>query len=163
PGRHRRYNRIDFARLELMRQLTIQGVTAAEAARVARDLRGPGEPAQVVPDDDQARPAGPGPALSLRRAALALDPAALDRLPRPPGCTAGCHRPDRSDRRRAVGARREYGRPGPASRRGHGAPPCLPDRGLRTRLGRREAAGRRPLPWHPAGGGCRAGATALIA
>jgi DNA-binding transcriptional MerR regulator len=82
PGRHRRYNRIDFARLELMRQLTIQGVTAAEAARVARDLRGPGEPAQVVPDDDQARPAGTGTALSLRRAALALDPAALDRLAR---------------------------------------------------------------------------------
>jgi MerR family transcriptional regulator, light-induced transcriptional regulator len=82
PGRHRRYSRSDFARLELMRQLTIQGVTTAEAARVARDLRDLGERPGAVPDGDQLSPAGPRAALSLRRAAQALDPAALDRLAR---------------------------------------------------------------------------------
>jgi DNA-binding transcriptional MerR regulator len=81
PGRHRRYSHGDLARLELMRQLTIQGVTTAEAARVARDLRDIGEPT-VVPDGDQASGTGPRAALRLRRAALALDPAALDRLTR---------------------------------------------------------------------------------
>lgn len=81
-GRHRRYSRNDFTRLELMRQLTIQGVTTAEAARIARDLRDPGEPARGIPDGDQASPVGRRAALSLRRAALALDPAALDRLTR---------------------------------------------------------------------------------
>lgn len=82
PGRHRRYSHSDLARLELMRQLTIDGVTTAEAARIARELRDPGQPAEAAADGDGARPTGPRAALSLRRAALALDPAALDRLAR---------------------------------------------------------------------------------
>ena len=82
PGRHRRYSHSDLARLQLMRQLTIDGVTTAEAARIARDLRDPGQHAEAAPDGGHARPTGPRAALSLRRAALALDPAALDRLAR---------------------------------------------------------------------------------
>ncbi|HYN95703.1 MAG TPA: MerR family transcriptional regulator, partial [Pilimelia sp.] len=36
PGHHRRYTPEDLARLEVMRRLTAQGVTPAEAARWAR-------------------------------------------------------------------------------------------------------------------------------
>ena len=36
PGHHRRYTPADLARLEIMRRLTAQGVTPAEAARWAR-------------------------------------------------------------------------------------------------------------------------------
>ncbi len=87
PGRHRRYSDDDLARLELMRRLTVDGVAPAEAARIARATRDlPGQPSasiagQVSPD---GRPAEPGPssatATGLRRAALALDPAAVDRI-----------------------------------------------------------------------------------
>ena len=101
PGRHRRYSQHDLARLELMRRLTVDGVAPAEAARIAKATadpvgqasaetagQGPGGPAgQVSPG---ARP-GPGrsswpaarppaTARGLRRAALALDPADVDRL-----------------------------------------------------------------------------------
>jgi DNA-binding transcriptional MerR regulator len=79
PGRHRRYSRRDFARLELMRRLTINGVAPAEAARIARDVPDPGEPA---PDVADAEPSGSQAAVALRRAALALDPASLERLTR---------------------------------------------------------------------------------
>ncbi|MER7455453.1 MerR family transcriptional regulator [Micromonospora sp. NPDC126480] len=47
PGHHRRYTPADLARLEIMRRLTAQGVTPAEAARWARQ----------APD---ARPVGAG-------------------------------------------------------------------------------------------------------
>ncbi len=81
PGRHRRYGPRDFARLELMRRLTIHGVAPAEAARIARAVRDPGEPAGPAPHgpapDGRDQP-GSAATVTLRRAALALDPAALD-------------------------------------------------------------------------------------
>jgi MerR family transcriptional regulator, light-induced transcriptional regulator len=95
PGRHRRYSDDDLARLELMRRLTVDGVAPAEAARIARatrDLRGAasdGAAGQVSPDGTPAEPGllpgsppGPSPATAtgLRRAALALDPAAVNRI-----------------------------------------------------------------------------------
>jgi DNA-binding transcriptional MerR regulator len=89
PGRHRRYDLHDFARLELMRQLVIRGVAPAEAARIARDLRDPEESARLAEDCDTS-PGGDSAesrgatrsrvVVSLRRAALALDPGALDRI-----------------------------------------------------------------------------------
>ncbi len=39
PGRHRRYDQHDLARLMLMRRLTSDGVAPAEAARIARETR----------------------------------------------------------------------------------------------------------------------------
>ena len=39
PGRHRRYDEHDLARLELMRRLTVDGVAPAEAARIANATR----------------------------------------------------------------------------------------------------------------------------
>lgn len=45
PGHHRRYTPADLARLEIMRRLTAEGVTPAEAARWARQA-----PAAVPPD-----------------------------------------------------------------------------------------------------------------
>ncbi len=45
PGHHRRYTPADQARLEIMRRLTVEGVTPAEAARWARQ-----SPATVPPD-----------------------------------------------------------------------------------------------------------------
>lgn len=99
PGRHRRYSEDDLARLELMRRLTVDGVAPAEAARIAKATRDPGAQvaarAQVAAAAREAagaqpRPpgqaAGPAPARAsgtakgLRRAALALDPADVDRL-----------------------------------------------------------------------------------
>ncbi|MGW4497695.1 MerR family transcriptional regulator [Micromonospora sp. NPDC004336] len=89
PGHHRRYTPADLARLEIMRRLTAQGVTPAEAARWAR-----GAP-DVAPADAPARPraraagardgGGPtipvgraGPAArGLARAAMRLDPVAI--------------------------------------------------------------------------------------
>jgi MerR family transcriptional regulator, light-induced transcriptional regulator len=74
PGRHRRYSQDDLARLELMRRLTVDGVAPAEAARIAKATA---DPRRQVP----AKTAGPSStARGLRRAALALDPAAVDRL-----------------------------------------------------------------------------------
>jgi MerR family transcriptional regulator, light-induced transcriptional regulator len=79
PGRHRRYSEHDLARLELMRRLTIDGVDAAEAARIAKATS---DPAALAPlDSGPQPPAGtPGTGKGLRRAALALDPAEVDRL-----------------------------------------------------------------------------------
>lgn len=50
PGHHRRYNRTDLARLEIMRRLTADGVSPAEAANWARR-------ADVVPGAEPAWPA----------------------------------------------------------------------------------------------------------
>ncbi len=86
PGRHRRYSEQDLARLELMRRLTVNGVDAAEAARIAKAAAGrvgqaPPESGQASPDSGAGPPAGPpGTVKGLRRAALALDPADVDRL-----------------------------------------------------------------------------------
>jgi len=79
PGRHRRYSEQDLARLELMRRLTTDGVDAAEAARISRTTS---DPAGQAPPDHGPRPAArtPDTAKGLRRAALALDPADVDRL-----------------------------------------------------------------------------------
>ena len=93
PGRHRRYSEHDLARLELMRRLTVDGVDAAEAARIAKAAGDPAgqaspESDQASPDSDQSSPdSGTAPSArtsgtvkGLRRAALALDPADVDRL-----------------------------------------------------------------------------------
>ena len=79
PGRHRRYSEQDLARLELMRRLTTDGVDAAEAARIAKATTS--DSAAQVPLGGPL-PAGhaAGTAKGLRRAALALDPADVDRL-----------------------------------------------------------------------------------
>ncbi len=87
PGRHRRYGQDDLARLELMRRLTVDGVAPAEAARIAKETP---DPSSQVPGHATQRPAGQPPrqasthisgtARGLRRAALALDPADVDRL-----------------------------------------------------------------------------------
>lgn len=79
PGHHRRYSERDLARLELMRRLTIDGVDAAEAARIAKATSDP--IAQAPPDSGPQPPARTlGTAKGLRRAALALDPSEVDRL-----------------------------------------------------------------------------------
>ena len=83
PGRHRRYSHHDLARLMLMRRLTVDGVAAAEAARIARDTPDPHDPRRSGgsrPWSQPPPPPEPGTAKSLRRAALALDPADLQRL-----------------------------------------------------------------------------------
>ena len=86
PGRNRRYSEQDLARLELMRRLTVDGVDAAEAARIARASGGPAGQAspagdRASPDSGTGSPARPpGTVKGLRRAALALDPADVDRL-----------------------------------------------------------------------------------
>ena len=85
PGRHRRYSEHDLARLALMRRLTVDGVAPAEAARIAKATR---DPSGQVPPGAGPRPSGPAPrraptpgtAKGLRRAALALDPADVNRL-----------------------------------------------------------------------------------
>lgn len=91
-GRHRRYDEHDVQRLEAMRRLTADGVTPAEAARIARALPHPDHPAAGPNGDGPAArpdPAGrpdpaawPDPAArrGLRRAALALDSGQLDRI-----------------------------------------------------------------------------------
>src|SRR6185437_14875844 len=73
------------------RRLTVEGVAPAEAARIARatrDLTGEASASaagQVSPDGTPAKPGPPSvrplaTATGLRRAALALDPAAVDRV-----------------------------------------------------------------------------------
>jgi MerR family transcriptional regulator, light-induced transcriptional regulator len=74
PGRHRRYSQDDLARLELMRRLTVDGVAPAEAARIAMATA---DPVGQVPTQTAG---SSGTARGLRRAALALDPADVDRL-----------------------------------------------------------------------------------
>ncbi|MER7330801.1 MULTISPECIES: MerR family transcriptional regulator [unclassified Micromonospora] len=90
PGHHRRYTPADLARLEIMRRLTAQGVTPAEAARWARRVpeavpaadAGAGPPARAAGTRDGGGPtipvgrAGPG-ARGLARAAMRLDSVAI--------------------------------------------------------------------------------------
>ncbi|PYC73372.1 MerR family transcriptional regulator [Micromonospora arborensis] len=86
PGHHRRYTASDLARLEIMRRLTADGVSPAEAARWARQAPDP-TTGTVAPSRIQ-RPgrdgggtipvgrAGPA-ARGLARAAMRLDAAAI--------------------------------------------------------------------------------------
>ncbi|MGC4807950.1 MerR family transcriptional regulator [Micromonospora sp. DT233] len=92
PGHHRRYTPADLARLEIMRRLTAEGVTPAEAARWARQSPAPTTPGRPpVGVLDTARPvaardgggqtiavgrAGPA-ARGLARAAMRLDSVAI--------------------------------------------------------------------------------------
>ena len=83
PGRHRRYNSGDVARLALMRRLTADGVAPAEAARIARDQQSPhdpGQPEEAVAPPRERGEGKPGTAKGLRRAAMALDPADVGRI-----------------------------------------------------------------------------------
>src|ERR1700760_1194198 len=85
PGRHRRYSEHDLARLELMRRLTVDGVAPAEAARLALATHDPsGQRASGGMPRSSGSPRERTPALStargLRRAAISLDPADVDRL-----------------------------------------------------------------------------------
>jgi hypothetical protein len=89
PGHHRRYTAEDLARLEIMRQLTAEGVSPAEAARWAR--RAPdvpeGEPAWQRRRRAAAARTGVGLAVpggrtgpvarGLLRAAMRLDPVGI--------------------------------------------------------------------------------------
>ncbi|RZU72665.1 B12 binding protein [Micromonospora kangleipakensis] len=88
PGHHRRYTPADLARLEIMRRLTAEGVTPADAARWARqapaesdfDVAGP--PARLGATRDgggMTIPVGrAGPvARGLARAAMRLDSVAI--------------------------------------------------------------------------------------
>ncbi len=80
PGRHRRYNERDVARLQLMRQLTNNGVAAAEAARLVRDIRDPGQLTEPVAQSPSPTPGAAARAAGLRQAAVALDIREVDRL-----------------------------------------------------------------------------------
>ncbi|MEW2426932.1 MerR family transcriptional regulator [Micromonospora sp. NPDC047644] len=87
PGHHRRYTPADLARLDIMRRLTAEGVSPAEAARWARQApdpmpNGTVAPARVHPtgrDGGGSIPVGrAGPAArGLARAAMRLDTAAI--------------------------------------------------------------------------------------
>ncbi|MCG5450916.1 MerR family transcriptional regulator [Micromonospora hortensis] len=89
PGHHRRYTPTDLARLEIMRRLTAEGVSPAEAARWARQAPDPTPngagtvaPARIHPtgrDGGGSIPVGrAGPAArGLARAAMRLDAAAI--------------------------------------------------------------------------------------
>ncbi|WP_410810429.1 MerR family transcriptional regulator [Micromonospora sp. 067-2] len=87
PGHHRRYTPSDLARLEIMRRLTAEGVSPAEAARWARQapdplptdpavrgrIRTPGRDGGGTIPVGRAGPAARG----LARAAMRLDAAAI--------------------------------------------------------------------------------------
>ncbi|MEV4753721.1 MerR family transcriptional regulator [Micromonospora sp. NPDC049559] len=89
PGHHRRYTPQDLDRLEVMRRLTAEGVTPAEAARWARRPPDPPVPEQATAHRQQpgTRRAGGGFAIpvgragpaarGLARAAMRLDAAAM--------------------------------------------------------------------------------------
>ncbi|RGC68998.1 HTH-type transcriptional repressor YcgE [Micromonospora sp. MW-13] len=92
PGHHRRYTAADLARLEIMRRLTAEGITPAEAARWARQTPAPGLAGEVSTDAlVEVRPLGvrdgggqtipvgrAGPAArGLARAAMRLDSVAI--------------------------------------------------------------------------------------
>ncbi|WP_030491414.1 MerR family transcriptional regulator [Micromonospora chokoriensis] len=88
PGHHRRYTPTDLARLEIMRRLTAEGVSPAEAARWARQAPDPVPngtlaPARIHPTGRDGGggtiPVGrAGPAArGLARAAMRLDAAAI--------------------------------------------------------------------------------------
>jgi DNA-binding transcriptional MerR regulator len=80
-GRHRRYSRRDMQRLELMAHLITDGVSAAEAARLARSTAQPGRFTQPPPDvTEPAAPSAPPQMRGLRRAALTLNDEQLDRI-----------------------------------------------------------------------------------
>ncbi|MFI7552127.1 MerR family transcriptional regulator [Micromonospora sediminimaris] len=85
PGHHRRYTPADLARLEVMRRLTAEGVSPAEAARWARqapDALAPVDISRAVRRRDGGGTTIPvgraGPAArGLARAAMRLDAAAI--------------------------------------------------------------------------------------
>jgi DNA-binding transcriptional MerR regulator len=101
PGHHRRYTPEDMDRLEVMRRLTTQGVSPAEAAawasrvpdpgehRGRRDIAFPADPAEIVVEPTAHHPARDGgghaipigragpAARGLARAAVRLDAAAI--------------------------------------------------------------------------------------
>ncbi|MFU8872296.1 MerR family transcriptional regulator [Micromonospora sp. SL4-19] len=88
PGHHRRYTPADLARLEIMRQLTGDGVSPAAAARWARQAPAPAPPQALgpTPRPHAARDGGgstipvgrAGPvARGLARAAMRLDSAVI--------------------------------------------------------------------------------------
>ncbi|MEU5903697.1 MerR family transcriptional regulator [Micromonospora sp. NPDC047527] len=88
PGHHRRYTPADLARLEIMRRLTAEGVSPAEAARWARQapsqvasdaVRNGGRIRPLTRDGGGSIPVGrAGPAArGLARAAMRLDAAAI--------------------------------------------------------------------------------------
>jgi MerR family transcriptional regulator, light-induced transcriptional regulator len=89
PGHHRRYTAEDLARLEVMRRLTAEGVTPAEAARWAKHApdmppadqagQAPERPAEARAGGGFAIPVGrAGPAArGLARAAVRLDSASM--------------------------------------------------------------------------------------
>ncbi|SCL16365.1 MerR family transcriptional regulator [Micromonospora inyonensis] len=86
PGHHRRYTPADLARLEIMRRLTAEGVTPAEAARWARQSPAGTPPARrstsaVRDGGGAAIPVGrAGPAArGLARAAMRLDSVTVSR------------------------------------------------------------------------------------
>lgn len=78
-GKHRRYDTTDLARLRLMRQLTVDGVAPAEAARLARRLPTSLAATQAVAQQLAGKEAGAA-VRGLCRAALALDVVQTDRL-----------------------------------------------------------------------------------
>src|SRR5262245_22417074 len=78
PGRHRLYTARDVARLRRMRQLIAQGITAAEAARVA-DGAHDSRPEPRPRKDPGAASVGPAVVRTLVNASLALDAAAVRR------------------------------------------------------------------------------------
>ncbi|MEV6796963.1 MerR family transcriptional regulator [Micromonospora rifamycinica] len=84
PGHHRRYTPADLARLEIMRKLTAEGITPAEAARWAKQSPAPGVASRLRAGSGrdgggQTIPVGrAGPvARGLARAAMRLDSAAI--------------------------------------------------------------------------------------
>jgi DNA-binding transcriptional MerR regulator len=78
-GRHRRYDEHDLRRLQAMRRMIADGVAPAEAARIV--LAGP-PPDRPGGAEAVAPPAAPPAtaASGLRRAAMALDAAQMDRI-----------------------------------------------------------------------------------
>ncbi|MFU8850942.1 MerR family transcriptional regulator [Micromonospora sp. SL1-18] len=88
PGQHRRYTPADLARLEIMRRLTVDGVSPAEAARWARQAPVLAPPERLGrPDRTSVTRAGGGTTIpvgragpaarGLARAAMRLDSAAI--------------------------------------------------------------------------------------
>jgi DNA-binding transcriptional MerR regulator len=80
-GQHRRYTEVDLGRLEMMRQLLVQGVSTADAARAAtttqRDEGPPREVSEPMTGPALVRPGRSRPAnmtaRQLREAALRMD------------------------------------------------------------------------------------------
>ena len=104
PGQHRRYTQEDLNRLEVMRRLTMQGVSPAEAAAWARRAPVRQEPGPLSADPDSADPASADPAPA--------DPAPADQAwPIPTGAV-----PLRPGTRDGGGHAIPIGRAGPAAR-----------------------------------------------